>query len=350
MFTRMTLAAKLRLLTTGAVLLTTLLVLTIAVTRTITDSYQRLSRKGDTLAQMVAQNSEFAVYTQDVEALRKITQGLRADAEVAYVRFIAADGRTLLQEVLLPDVTFPSAPAGPGRPAPEGERRSADGTGPRIIDVAAKVGGSAGGGDLLSGDVMGQASPSRTAGLVQLGLSEEATRQELKGLLNEAVLVALAVILLGFLLSNVLIRRISRRSGALVGATQAVARGQLDVEDQGLRSVTRSASSRARSSGMVQRLRAYRAEVEDYQRGLERKVEERTRRARGDHQEARQLARAGGGGQPREVAVPRQHEPRDPHADERRHRHDRAAARDRRSTAEQREYARDRRSARPRRC
>ena len=120
MFTRMTLAAKLRLLTTGAVLLTTLLVLTIAVTRTITDSYQRLSRKGDTLAQMVAQNSEFAVYTQDVEALRKITQGLRADAEVAYVRFIAADGRTLLQEVLLPDVTFPSAPAGPGRPGARG--------------------------------------------------------------------------------------------------------------------------------------------------------------------------------------------------------------------------------------
>ena len=48
--------------------------------------------------------------------------------------------------------------------------------------------------------------------------------------------------------------------------------------------------------------------------------------------------------------LPGDDEPRDPHADERRHRHDRAAARHGRSTAEQREYADDRPRARARRC
>ena len=71
---------------------------------------------------------------------------------------------------------------------------------------------------------------------MQLGLSEEATRQELKGLLNEAVLVALAVILLGFLLSNVLIRRslsADRRPGLRHPGRGA---GTARCRDQGLRS------------------------------------------------------------------------------------------------------------------
>ena len=46
----------------------------------------------------------------------------------------------------------------------------------------------------------------------------------------------------------------------------------------------------------------------------------------------------GGSGEPRQERVRRQHEPRDPHADERRARHDRAAARRRRCHAEQRQY------------
>ena len=48
------------------------------------------------------------------------------------------------------------------------------------------------------------------------------------------------------------------------------------------------------------------------------------------------------GREPGEERVPREHEPRDPHADERRHRHDRACCSTPSSTREQREYLRDR--------
>ena len=51
-----------------------------------------------------------------------------------------------------------------------------------------------------------------------------------------------------------------------------------------------------------------------------------------------------------EVRVPGQHEPRDSHADERRHRHDRAAARTPTLTPEQRDYAETIALAAPRRC
>ena len=61
----------------------------------------------------------------------------------------------------------------------------------------------------------------------------------------------------------------------------------------------------------------------------------------------RALARRGRG-HALQDRVPGQHEPRDPHADERRDRHDRAAARHARSSAEQRELRRDRSASRRR--
>ncbi|MGH7528157.1 MAG: response regulator [Gemmatimonadales bacterium] len=290
---RLSLATKLRLLTTGAVLMTTLMVLGVAVYRAVADSFERLSRKGETLTHMVAQNSEFAVYTQNAEALRQIAQSLRADSEVAYVRFVAADGRLLYEESLLPGITLPPSPA-VGQPrglASQQLRTASTLGGPRVVEVVVGVGGaSSGAADLLSGDVMHEGTSGRAAGLVQLGVSEELTRRELHGFLTDAVLAALVVILIGVLLANLLVRRISAPIGSLVVATQAVARGQLEVR---IENTSRdeigvlAASFRA----MLDRLRAYRAEVEDYQRGLEQKVEERTHQLEETTREARELAK-----------------------------------------------------------
>jgi len=123
-----------------------------------------------------------------------------------------------------------------------------------------------------------------------LGLSEELTRRELQGFLRDATLAAVMVALVGVLLANLMVRRISAPIGKLVVATQAVARGQLDapIEAGGRDEIGVLATS---FRGMLERLRAYRAEVEEYQRGLERKVEERTSQLEATTREARDLAR-----------------------------------------------------------
>ena len=96
----------------------------------------------------------------------------------------------------------------------------------------------------------------------------------------------------------------------------------------------RTSAGRARSSS----IRNCATLTED----LDLKVRERTA-------ELAQAKRDGGGGQPREERVPGEHEPRDPHADERHHRHDRACARhaahDRRSASTSRPCV-----SRPTRC
>ena len=79
----------------------------------------------------------------------------------------------------------------------------------------------------------------------------------------------------------------------------------------------------------------------DPQRGPPRVARERGR--------ATAALRCRRGGEPRQERVPRQHEPRDPHADERRHRHDRAGAADRAQRRAAR-VPRRWRASRPTRC
>jgi signal transduction histidine kinase/CheY-like chemotaxis protein/HPt (histidine-containing phosphotransfer) domain-containing protein len=283
-------ANKLRMLTVGAVLLTTLALLALAVPRTVTVSFERLSRKGETLGRIVAENSEFAVYTQNLSALRQIAQGLRADPEVAYVRFVGTDGRVLLEDALLPGVKLPPwrEPSDPG----EGHARSLklDQESAGFVDVSLAVGGKQSPG-LLSGDVMSEGGGAATpVGHVQLGLSEELTRQELHDFVTEAGLASLALLLLAILIANVLVRRISAPIGSLVSATQAVAGGRLDV-DIAIKGQDEIGVLATAFRAMVGRLRSYRDEVEEYQKHLEHKVEERTAQLEATTQEARQLAR-----------------------------------------------------------
>jgi two-component system, sensor histidine kinase and response regulator len=241
---------------------------------------------------MVAQNSEFAVYTQNPGALSQIAQSLKADSEVAYVRFVSGNGRQLFAATLLEDYRLPPQPSATAtKPGDEARVRVVtQENGTRVVEVVVPVGGASDGGGLLSGDVMSQSSPEQAAGLLQLGISEELTRRELQGFLRDATLAAVVVALVGVLLANLMVRRISAPISKLVAATQAVARGQLDaqIEAGGRDEIGVLATS---FRGMLERLRAYRVEVEEYQRGLERKVEERTSQLEATTREARDLAR-----------------------------------------------------------
>ena len=120
----------------------------------------------------------------------------------------------------------------------------------------------------------------------------------------------------------------------------------LDITDQKEREAAlseRTASlrkSQERLSRYVHELETSRATLETaVRRDAEARREIRARGVQG----------AGGSREPREVRVPRDHEPRDPHADERRARHDRPAARHR-ARRRAAPIRRDRARLAPRRC
>src|SRR6266571_1668525 len=263
------LAAKFNALIVGSILATTLGMGALIVREEIAANVQQLQSDGAALAAMVSQNSEYALYTQNREALQQVAAGLNAYPAVAYVRFADRDGHGLLERA------FRSI----GLPGFQRHARSVEGTeaavgefrdrmdGSAYLDVLVPVHGAANAGEAsLFPDAQPRPAAGEVIGYVQLGLSQEPMRQRLRALLMHAAASAAICVLFG----------VTAPINRLVEATRAVAEGRLDHT---IRIDTRDELRELGTafSAMLGRLRQYREQVESSQHDLERKVEQRTR-------------------------------------------------------------------------
>ena len=86
---------KLNLLSIGLVVLTAIGIATFVVHREITTRYHDLVNTGLTTAAMIAQNSEYAVYTENQDAVRRAVGGLHALPDIAYAAVLGKEQQTL---------------------------------------------------------------------------------------------------------------------------------------------------------------------------------------------------------------------------------------------------------------
>jgi signal transduction histidine kinase/CheY-like chemotaxis protein/HPt (histidine-containing phosphotransfer) domain-containing protein len=288
------LAAKFNLLIVGAILATALGVGTLTVWRQIDETHEDLLTDGAAIAALVAGNSEYAFYTQSPDALERVAQGVRSHPSLVYVRFVDPQGAVLHDSVFRPGFPIPETAlheeriGGTRATFAELIDRS---TGRRCLDVVVPVGSApARKDDLLLGTAPAGPGVMRTLGYVQLGVSMEGLRRRLRGFLAYALISAAVCVVLGVTATILLTRRITAPIQSLVLATRAVAEGQLDhtIEVRTRDEIQDLATSFA---AMLRRLRAYREEVQSYQRGLEEKVEQRTRELEVTSQRALDLAR-----------------------------------------------------------
>ena len=91
---------KLNLLSIGLVVLTATGIAAFVVHREITTRYEDLLNTGLTTAAMIAQNSEYAVYTENPGSLRRIIAGLHALPDIAYVAVLDKQSHVLLERAL----------------------------------------------------------------------------------------------------------------------------------------------------------------------------------------------------------------------------------------------------------
>ncbi len=272
------LATKFNALIVASILATTLGLGALIVREQIAADVQQLQSDGAALAAMVSQNSEYALYTQNREALQQVAAGLNAYPSVAYVRFADREGHGLLERA------FRSI----GLPGFQRHARKVDGTEAAVGEFRDRMDGSAyldflvpvhGAGNVgeasLFPDAPARPAAGEVIGYVQLGLSQELMRQRLRALLMHAAASAAICVLFGVTATILLTRKITAPINRLVEATRAVAEGRLDhtihvdTRDE-LRDLGTSFSA------MLGKLRQSREQVETSQHDLERKVEQRT--------------------------------------------------------------------------
>ncbi len=287
---RMGLLTKLNLLTIGLIFLTATATTGFYLWQQWRDETSDLRQRGATTLAMLAESSEFGLYTGNRAYLEAILESLSTEGEIAYA--VIADRKG--EPVAVRNIADTLGPAGPpaapaDTPLPAaGATTAAEVTirGRRYVELIAPVGGT----KIATAMGLDQGPPqpaahavaaptalpaSTTLGYVRLGLSFERQQQQFrKHLVGALSVIALLIgLTIGatFLLTRGLVAPMHR----LMRAARAVGAGKLDVFVPARSSDELGALTHT-FNHMTQRLSESQAEVENYQRTLEEKVAQRT--------------------------------------------------------------------------
>jgi len=280
------LTAKFNLLTIGIILITAVSIGSLVMYREVATTRDELVHRALITAGMLAQASEYGVYTENVETLRKIVASAQMDPDFAYLVVRNAGNQPLIQEGKdqVASTLSASVPQSKGASFAEVIDRQ---SGQRYIDIRVAIVSQPS--TALFADASFPQGPEKTIGELQLGLSEERMRTQLYEYLLWIGSVTVAVVVVGIVVTLLLIRRIIQPIQGLVHATKRIAGGDLQ------QSVTVTGSDEIGTlaesfNTMTQHLATSQAEVQGYQRTLEEKVEERTRELEQKTHEAVELA------------------------------------------------------------
>ena len=291
--TRIGLITKFNLLAITLILLTAMGIAFVQIHREKTASYETLLHRGRLTVAMIAQNSEYAIYTENQASLRRIVDSVRVDSDIAYVAVLNKEKNILLLEIADSTIQIPPFPEEtPGLDATTlardiispGNRKS-------YIDLSTPVITTAQTDPIeLFPESLPTSATPLVIGYVQLGLSQDSLRKNIQDFLISTIILTLVIALIGVIATILLTQRIASPIRALVRATHEIAEGNLDQEVETKKNDEINDLATAFNT-MLARLRTSRVEVESYQQMLEAKVAHRTQELQEATDKAFALAR-----------------------------------------------------------
>jgi len=274
----MGLITKFNFLTITLILLTSLGIAAFEIHHKKAEMYGELLHRGRITAAMLAQNSEYAIYTENQEALQKIVDSLQVDTDIAYVAVLNSQKQILVQKVTDPQVQIPSFSDAMLALNSDILAENILNAGNRkpYIDISAPVISKpkSDTADLFL-ETQASAPQPTLLGYIQLGLSEERMRKTVQEFLSSIFWLTVLVALIGVTVTILMTRRIASPIKELVRVTHDIAEGNLEHE---VDITTRDEINDLATAFnvMLERLRKSRSQVESYQHTLETKVEQRT--------------------------------------------------------------------------
>src|SRR5512143_171478 len=280
---RMGLLTKLNVLTVGLIFLTAIAITGLYVWKEWRLSQTELRAEGSTLVAMLAEATEHGLATNDRTNLVAILDSLAVEGDVAYVRVLDANRRTLIERTFadsLQDVAVPELPRAVPIAATAMTMERVIG-GRRYLELVAPVLGRISPPVPPAEDGSGSGMAPKAAaagpiGYVRLGMTFERENADFRRTILGAMSIVALLVVLAIGATLLLPRRLVAPMRRLMRAARAVGSGKLDVyvpassaDELGLLTHT--------FNHMTQRLAESQAEVATYQRTLEDKVAQRTK-------------------------------------------------------------------------
>lgn len=277
---RRSLATKFNLLAIALVLVTALGIALFVVRQERINTSRALVNHGRSIAAMVAQNSEYGIYTENEAFLSQIIDSLAVDAEIAYVTIVNQHRHVLVSRNLQTGVQIPTTLSLRQEPMLPQSLREAefrnDADGELYFDILTPVVSQA---KSEAPDALVRLAPhaeqSQIIGYVQLGLTQQGLRSHIRHFLVSTGLFTSALVFVGVLLSLLLTRRITSPLHTLAQVAFAISEGQFDhqiviTHDDEVADLAHAFNR------MLANLRDYQTQVAAHHRTLEDKVAQRT--------------------------------------------------------------------------
>jgi diguanylate cyclase (GGDEF)-like protein len=228
--------------------------------------FEELLNHGKTIAGTAAKNCEFGIFTEDRLTLLRVVEGLALDDDVAYVAVLSGDRRTLVERAFRPASAMPESPFADAGTAGDGAYRDfvSARDGRRYIEVLVPVTDSAGSAVtdpfFLAGP---KESESNVIGYLRLGLTPDSLVRRIRRMLSSAAIFTPLLVLIGSMLTVLLTRRITSPLQRLTAATQEIAEGRFEAPPVDIVTNDEVSDLANAFTVMRDRLRTYRAEVEE---------------------------------------------------------------------------------------
>ena len=265
---RFGLTAKFNLLSIGLVVCTAIAVASFQMNREWNNRLNTILHEGAEKASLIAQFSEYAVYAEDRESLDSILSGPR-DGQTAYLGLYRSDRSVLAEKwyeparILFPDWASQDAGA---------SRFTAD---QRYVQFLVPI--VSRGVPSLDFILDGEAASNsgEPVGYVRLIYSTNQMRAAAYGAINSVAWMTSLIVAIAICMTVLLTRRIVQPVNHLVRSTRAIAEGRME-DKVAISSGGELRHLASNFNHMLKQLRTSREQLEDHQRTLERRVEERT--------------------------------------------------------------------------
>ena len=254
---------------------------------------RELTRHSSAVAAMIAQTAEYALFTEDQNALQQVIKQLSSNPDVGYVAFLNAEAQPLLSKSMDAAIQVPKV----NSHAMESSQASIQsyslvnlGDGNTYWEFLAPV-VSHPQADPLFTELGTSTGKSKVIGYVQLGMNLNALHEQRDQFISSIARFTIYFILFASAITIFLIRRITAPIKKLVTVATDITHGKLD-DHMHLAIDTRDEIHDLAEAftKMFEWLRGYKQEVQTYQHSLETKVEGRTQELRHVTEDALRLA------------------------------------------------------------
>ncbi|MGF1613891.1 MAG: response regulator, partial [Gammaproteobacteria bacterium] len=261
---------------------------------------QKLSLKvsfehGTGIALMLAKTSEYAIYTENAEALAQVLESAFVYSDTVYAALKDKHGNLLAERKGKPALAISpwhGSTEWEVRLAAQPQLRLVRTDGSHYVDIAVPVmSGVAESGFLEPTEAEAQGGAEVPIGYFQLGISQERLEQQVQQFLVAVIAMTATLMLIGIVITLLVSRNLIGPLRKLVRAAETVAAGSFDHR-VAITTQDEIGEVGQRFNVMVDRLRAYWNEVEEHRRNLEQKVRERTHELQGAKDAAEAASRA----------------------------------------------------------